>query len=45
MNRPATAEGRTSMNYPMPRMRNTYMLGGDASIEDVIKAGRKRHLC
>ncbi len=35
-----TGNGRRQdfMNYPMPRMRNTYMLGGDASIEDVIKA-------
>ncbi len=35
-----TGNGRRQdfMNYPMPRMRNTYMLGGNASIEDVIKA-------
>jgi TldD protein len=35
-----TGNGRRQdfMNYPMPRMRNTYMLGGDATIEDVIKA-------
>jgi TldD protein len=34
-----TGNGRRQdfQNYPMPRMRNTYMLGGDASEEDVIK--------
>lgn len=34
-----TGNGRRQdfQNYPMPRMRNTYMLGGDASVEDVIK--------
>jgi TldD protein len=34
-----TGNGRRQdfMNYPMPRMRNTYMLGGDASPEDVIR--------
>jgi len=35
-----TGNGRRQdfMNYPMPRMRNTYMLGGEATAEDVIKA-------
>jgi TldD protein len=35
----STGNGRRQdfQNYPMPRMRNTYMLGGDASAEDVIK--------
>ncbi|MBN2481188.1 MAG: TldD/PmbA family protein [Bacteroidales bacterium] len=35
-----TGNGRRQdfMNYPMPRMRNTYMLGGDAQPDDVIKA-------
>lgn len=34
-----TGNGRRQdfQNYPVPRMRNTYMLGGDASVEDVIK--------
>ncbi len=34
-----TGNGRRQdfMNYPMPRMRNTYMLGGDATAEDVIR--------
>jgi TldD protein len=34
-----TGNGRRQdfMNYPMPRMRNTYMLGGDSTPEDVIK--------
>lgn len=34
-----TGNGRRQdfQNYPIPRMRNTYMLGGDASPEDVIK--------
>jgi len=34
-----TGNGRRQdfQNYPMPRMRNTYMLGGSASAEDVIK--------
>lgn len=34
-----TGNGRRQdfQNYPLPRMRNTYMLGGDASPEDVIK--------
>jgi TldD protein len=34
-----TGNGRRQdfQNYPMPRMRNTYMLGGTASLEDVIK--------
>jgi len=33
-----TGNGRRQdfQNYPMPRMRNTYMLGGTASVEDVI---------
>jgi TldD protein len=35
-----TGNGRRQdyQNYPIPRMRNTYMLGGEASPEDVIKA-------
>lgn len=35
----STGNGRRQdfMNYPVPRMRNTYMLGGDATIEDVIR--------
>lgn len=34
-----TGNGRRQdyQNYPIPRMRNTYMLGGDASPDDVIK--------
>ncbi|MGB8491000.1 MAG: TldD/PmbA family protein [Bacteroidales bacterium] len=34
-----TGNGRRQdfQNYPMPRMRNTYMLGGQATPEDVIK--------
>jgi len=34
-----TGNGRRQdfQNYPIPRMRNTYMLGGNASAEDVIK--------
>lgn len=34
-----TGNGRRQdfQNYPVPRMRNTYMLGGNASPEDVIK--------
>ncbi|UCH13410.1 MAG: TldD/PmbA family protein [Bacteroidales bacterium] len=28
-------------HYPMPRMRNTYMLGGNETPEDVIKAAKK----
>jgi len=34
-----TGNGRRQdfQNYPVPRMRNTYMLGGDAGAEDVIK--------
>jgi TldD protein len=34
-----TGNGRRQdfQNYPVPRMRNTYMLGGEASVEDVIK--------
>jgi TldD protein len=34
-----TGNGRRQdfQNYPIPRMRNTYMLGGSASAEDVIK--------
>lgn len=34
-----TGNGRRQdfMNYPVPRMRNTYMLGGNASPEDVIR--------
>lgn len=35
-----TGNGRRESfeHYPQPRMRNTYMLGGDANAEDVIKA-------
>ncbi len=34
-----TGNGRRQdfQNYPMPRMRNTYMLGGSATPDDVIK--------
>ncbi len=34
-----TGNGRRQdfMNYPIPRMRNTYMLGGDANPEDIIR--------
>lgn len=34
-----TGNGRRQdfQNYPLPRMRNTYMLGGSATPEDVIK--------
>ena len=34
-----TGNGRRQdfQNYPIPRMRNTYMLGGTASADDVIK--------
>jgi TldD protein len=34
-----TGNGRRQdfQNYPIPRMRNTYMLGGEANPEDVIK--------
>ena len=34
-----TGNGRRQdfQNYPIPRMRNTYMLGGNASPEDVIR--------
>jgi len=34
-----TGNGRRQdfQNYPVPRMRNTYMLGGDATPEDVIR--------
>jgi TldD protein len=34
-----TGNGRRQdyQNYPIPRMRNTYMLGGDASPDDVVK--------
>lgn len=34
-----TGNGRRQdfQNYPLPRMRNTYMLGGNASPEDVIR--------
>ncbi|TFH46537.1 MAG: TldD/PmbA family protein, partial [Bacteroidia bacterium] len=34
-----TGNGRRQdfQNYPMPRMRNTYMLGGNATAEDVIR--------
>ena len=38
-----TGNGRRQdyQNYPLPRMRNTYMLGGETAPEDVIKqAGR-----
>ncbi|MBN2274725.1 MAG: TldD/PmbA family protein [Bacteroidales bacterium] len=35
-----TGNGRRQSfeHYPLPRMRNTYMLGGDAMPEDVVKA-------
>ena len=35
-----TGNGRRQsfQHYPMPRMRNTYMLGGDAEVDDVIRA-------
>jgi TldD protein len=38
-----TGNGRRQdyRNYPMPRMRNTYMLTGTATPEDVIKAAGK----
>ena len=38
-----TGNGRRQdfQNYPVPRMRNTYMLGGSASSEDVIKQASK----
>jgi TldD protein len=34
-----TGNGRRQdfQNYPIPRMRNTYMLGGNATADDVIK--------
>jgi len=34
-----TGNGRRQdfQNYPIPRMRNTYMLGGTASVDDIIK--------
>src|SRR5665647_1316085 len=34
-----TGNGRRQdfQNYPIPRMRNTYMLGGDATTDDVIR--------
>jgi TldD protein len=34
-----TGNGRRQdfQNYPVPRMRNTFMLGGDAHVDDVIK--------
>jgi TldD protein len=34
-----TGNGRRQdfQNFPIPRMRNTYMLGGTASVDDVIK--------
>jgi TldD protein len=34
-----TGNGRRQdfQNYPIPRMRNTYMLGGSDSVEDIIK--------
>jgi TldD protein len=37
-----TGNGRRQdfQNYPMPRMRNTYMLGGTANPEDVIKEAK-----
>jgi len=39
----STGSGRRQsyQHYPIPRMRNTYMLGGEASPEDVIKAAGK----
>jgi TldD protein len=35
-----TGNGRRQsfQHYPMPRMRNTYMLGGEANVDDVIRA-------
>jgi len=38
-----TGNGRRQdfQNYPMPRMRNTYMLGSNATAEDVIKQAGK----
>jgi TldD protein len=38
-----TGNGRRQnfQNYPMPRMRNTYMLGGTASPEDIISRAGK----
>ncbi len=37
-----TGNGRRESyaHYPLPRMRNTYMLGGEESPEDVIKAAK-----
>ncbi|MCP4354150.1 MAG: TldD/PmbA family protein [Proteobacteria bacterium] len=37
-----TGNGRRESfeHYPVPRMRNTYMLGGEASVEDVIKTAK-----
>jgi TldD protein len=37
-----TGNGRRQSfeHYPQPRMRNTYMLGGDATPEDVIKSAK-----
>jgi TldD protein len=37
-----TGNGRRQsfQHYPMPRMRNTYMLGGQANVDDVIKEAR-----
>ncbi|HJX71545.1 MAG TPA: TldD/PmbA family protein [Bacteroidales bacterium] len=37
-----TGNGRRQSfeHYPQPRMRNTYMLGGDETSEDVIKAAK-----
>jgi TldD protein len=37
-----TGNGRRQdfQNYPIPRMRNTYMLGGDVNPEDIIKEAR-----
>jgi TldD protein len=39
----STGNGRRQdfQNYPMPRMRNTYMLGGEANPDDVIKQAGK----
>ena len=39
----STGSGRREsyQHYPQPRMRNTYMLAGDASPEDVIKSVKK----
>lgn len=38
-----TGSGRREsyQHYPLPRMRSTYMLAGDASVEDVIKNAKK----